>query len=35
MEKGIVGDAAEAVKELISSVLNFFGDILDLLFGWL
>jgi len=35
MDKGLLGDASEAVKELIGSFLNFFGDILDILFGWL
>ena len=35
MDKGLLGDASEAVMELVNSFLSFFGDILDILFGWL
>lgn len=35
MQKGFIEDVSSTVKELFSSILNFIGDILNLLFGWI
>lgn len=35
MQKSFIEDASDAVKEFFNAILNFIGDIIDLLFGWL